>query len=177
MVARHTGDKEWRRVRAPLISLNDADFDAIGSVFDRLHLAKRPNRGISLDNKKGMALVDDHNEPVKLRDKAYQSFTQHLLARDFHPGQFVSQRQLVTMTGLPLGAIRELIPRLEAEGLIKTVPQRGLQIAHIDLNLIREAFQFRLFIEKSRSRFSASRLPMNCCARCVLPMKIRSTAR
>ncbi|KAA9361872.1 GntR family transcriptional regulator [Ochrobactrum quorumnocens] len=93
-------------------------------------------------------MAEDHNEPVKLRDKAYQSFTQHLLARDFHPGQFVSQRQLVTMTGLPLGAIRELIPRLEAEGLIKTVPQRGLQIAHIDLNLIREAFQFRLFIEK-----------------------------
>ncbi|ERM00621.1 dihydrodipicolinate synthase [Brucella intermedia 229E] len=40
MVARHTGDKEWRRVRAPLISLNDADCDAIGSVFDRLHMAK-----------------------------------------------------------------------------------------------------------------------------------------
>ena len=40
MVARHTGDKEWRRVRAPLISLNDAEFDAIGSVFDRLHMAK-----------------------------------------------------------------------------------------------------------------------------------------
>ncbi|MGO7165113.1 GntR family transcriptional regulator, partial [Rhizobium johnstonii] len=51
-------------------------------------------------------------------------------------------------TGLTLGAIRELIPRLEAEGLIKTVPQRGLQIAHIDLNLIREAFQLRVFLEK-----------------------------
>ncbi len=92
--------------------------------------------------------MDDTGERVKLRDKAYQSFTEHLLARDFHPGQFVSQRQLVAMTGMPLGAIRELIPRLEAEGLIKTVPQRGLQIAHIDLNLIREAFQFRLFIER-----------------------------
>jgi 4-hydroxy-tetrahydrodipicolinate synthase len=40
MVARHTGDIEWRRVRAPLVSLNDADFNAIGSVFDRLHMAK-----------------------------------------------------------------------------------------------------------------------------------------
>lgn len=52
------------------------------------------------------------------------------------------------MTGFPLGAIRELIPRLEAEGLIKTVPQRGMQVAHVDLNLIRNAFQFRLFLEK-----------------------------
>lgn len=91
---------------------------------------------------------DQPLEEPTLREKAYASFTRHLLARDVRPGQFVSQRHLVELTGLTLGAIRELIPRLEAEGLIKTVPQRGLQIAHIDLNLIREAFQLRLFIEK-----------------------------
>src|SRR5690606_3345176 len=33
-------------------------------------------------------------------------------------------------------------------GLIKTVPQRGMQVAHVDLNLIRNAFQFRLFLER-----------------------------
>ncbi len=91
---------------------------------------------------------DQQVEEPTLREKAYESFTRHLLARDVRPGQFVSQRVLVELTGLPLGAIRELIPRLEAEGLIKTVPQRGLQIAHIDLHLIREAFQLRLFLEK-----------------------------
>jgi DNA-binding GntR family transcriptional regulator len=91
---------------------------------------------------------DQQVEEPTLREKAYESFTRHLLARDVRPGQFVSQRHLVELTGLTLGAIRELIPRLEAEGLIKTVPQRGLQIAHIDLNLIREAFQLRLFLEK-----------------------------
>ena len=44
--------------------------------------------------------------------------------------------------------IRELIPRLESEGLIHTVPKRGMQIAQVDLALIRDAFQFRLFLEK-----------------------------
>lgn len=87
-------------------------------------------------------------EQLTLREKAYESFTRHLLARDVRPGQFISQRRLVELTGLTLGAIRELIPRLEAEGLIKTVPQRGLQIAHIDISLIREAYQFRMFLEK-----------------------------
>jgi DNA-binding GntR family transcriptional regulator len=87
-------------------------------------------------------------EPLKLRERAYASFTERLLAREIRPGQFVTQRELVAMTGFPLGAIRELIPRLEAEGLIKTVPQRGMQVAHVDLNLIRNAFQFRLFLEK-----------------------------
>jgi DNA-binding GntR family transcriptional regulator len=84
---------------------------------------------------------------LKLRDKAYDSFTERLLNREIKPGQFVSQRELVEITGIPLGAIRELIPRLEAEGLITTVPQRGMQVAHVDLNLIRSAFQFRLFLE------------------------------
>jgi DNA-binding GntR family transcriptional regulator len=92
--------------------------------------------------------ANDEREPLKLRHRAYDAFTQHLLARNIRPGQFVSQRELVELTTLPLGAIRELIPRLEAEGLIRTVPQRGLQIAHIDLKLIRDAFQFRLFMER-----------------------------
>jgi DNA-binding GntR family transcriptional regulator len=94
-------------------------------------------------------------EPLKLRERAYASFTERLLAREIKPGQFVTQRELVAMTGLPLGAIRELIPRLEAEGLIKTVPQRGMQVAHVDLNLIRNAFQFRLFLEKEATALYA----------------------
>lgn len=86
--------------------------------------------------------------PQKQREKAYLRFTNHLLARNVRPGQFVSQRELVELTGMPLGAIREIVPRLEVEGLIKTVPQRGMQVAHIDVVLIREAFQFRLFMER-----------------------------
>jgi len=85
---------------------------------------------------------------VKLRERAYDAFTQHLLASEIKPGQFVSQRELVALTGQPLGAIRELIPRLEAEGLIVTVPQRGMQVLAVDLNLVRNAFQFRLILER-----------------------------
>ena len=85
---------------------------------------------------------------MKLRERAYDVFTDHLLRAEIKPGQFVSQRELVALTGQPLGAIRELIPRLEAEGLIVTVPQRGLQILPVDLGLIRNAFQFRLILER-----------------------------
>lgn len=87
-------------------------------------------------------------ERANLREQAYHAFTERLLGREFAPGEFISQRRLVEVTGFTLGAIRELIPRLEAEGLIRTVPQRGLQIAHVDLSLVRDAFQFRLFLER-----------------------------
>lgn len=86
-------------------------------------------------------------ETVRLRDHAYSSFTNKLLSRDIQPGQFISQRELVELTGMPLGAIREMIPRLEADGLIRTSPKRGLQVLSIDLDLIRSAFQLRRIIE------------------------------
>jgi DNA-binding GntR family transcriptional regulator len=94
--------------------------------------------------------------PLKLRDKAYDSFTERLMSREIKPGQFVSQRELVEITSMPLGAIRELIPRLEAEGLITTVPQRGMQVAHVDLSLIRNAYQFRFFLESQATALFAT---------------------
>jgi DNA-binding GntR family transcriptional regulator len=78
---------------------------------------------------------------TNLRELAYRSFTQSLVASRIRPGQFMSQRELVAMTGIPLSAIRELIPRLEAERLIETVPQRGLRVAGVDLQMVEEVFQ------------------------------------
>lgn len=86
------------------------------------------------------------------RARAYQGFTQQILSGGIRSGQFISQRELMTLLDMPLGAVREMIPRLEASGLIKTVPQRGLQIAHVDLKLIRNAFQIRAMIEHEAVR-------------------------
>jgi DNA-binding GntR family transcriptional regulator len=87
-------------------------------------------------------------DPFSLRARAYQGFTHQILCGGIRPGQFISQRELMTLLDMPLGAVREMIPRLEVGGLIKTVPQRGLQIAHVDLKLIRNAFQVRSMIER-----------------------------
>jgi DNA-binding GntR family transcriptional regulator len=103
-------------------------------------------------------------ESATLRERAYDAFTQRIFARDIKPGQFVSQRELVELTGVPLGAIRELVPRLEAEGLIVTIPQRGMQVAHADLRLIRNAFQFRLFLEREAVMAFAEAAPVDAIA-------------
>jgi DNA-binding GntR family transcriptional regulator len=84
---------------------------------------------------------------MKLRDQAYHAFLQHLLDGRLAPGAFVTQRELMALTGYPLGAIREMIPRLEADGLMQAIPQRGLQVASIDVRLVREAFQLREIVE------------------------------
>ena len=84
---------------------------------------------------------------MTMRAQAYDAFTRHLLERRLAPGQFVTQRDLAALVGFPLGAIREMIPRLEAEGLVRTLAQRGLQIVGANPKLIRDAFRLREIIE------------------------------
>ncbi len=95
------------------------------------------------------------SESQNLRDKAYAGYTKSLLEQQIKPGQFITQRELVAITGFPLGSIRELVPRLEAEGLIRTVPQRGMQVPQVDLALVRNAYQFRVFLEEPAARLFA----------------------
>ena len=90
----------------------------------------------------------ESGQVINQRARAYQGFTKQILSGKIRSGQFVSQRELMALLDMPLAAVREMIPRLEAGGLIKTVPQRGLQIAHVDLKLIRNAFQVRTLIER-----------------------------
>lgn len=83
------------------------------------------------------------------RHKAYEAFTRRLIERSLMPGQFVTQKELAEITGFRLSAIREMIPRLEAEGLLRAIPQRGLQVAQPDVGLVRDAFSLREMIEQN----------------------------
>jgi DNA-binding GntR family transcriptional regulator len=89
---------------------------------------------------------------VKLSELAYRKFKERLLARDVRPGQFVSQRELVELTGATLAPMREALLRLEREGLVNVVPQRGIQVVEASLKLIRDALRLRMMIEKEAVR-------------------------
>lgn len=85
---------------------------------------------------------------MKLSESAYRKFKEHLFAGDIRPGQFISQRELVKLTGIPLGPVREAFQRLEVEGLVQIVPQRGIQVVEASLRLIRDTYQLRMLVEK-----------------------------
>src|SRR5215216_6358593 len=82
-----------------------------------------------------------------MREVAYDRFKAELFKRNLVPGQFVSQVELCTLLDVPLGPTREALKRLEAESLVRLIPQRGIQIADIGVTLIHEAFEFRTVLE------------------------------
>lgn len=96
---------------------------------------------------------------ASVKKAAYERFQQELLAGRLRPGQVVSQRELVQTLDLSIGALRELLPRLEAEGLLTVMPQRGIQITTIDLPMIRDAYQMRMAFEREAVLHAVDRMP------------------
>ena len=47
--------------------------------------------------------------PTTLRARAYANFQQQIVTANIRPGQFVSQRELMQLLAMPLGAVRELL--------------------------------------------------------------------
>ncbi|WP_197027580.1 GntR family transcriptional regulator [Marinobacterium lacunae] len=86
---------------------------------------------------------------VPMRQAAYERIEALLNSGALRPGQMVTQRELVEMTGSTLGSVREAVPRFEAEGLLQTVPKRGLMVPSLDVLFVREAYQMRQMIEVS----------------------------
>lgn len=82
-----------------------------------------------------------------LRRFAYEKIEDLLNRGRLTPGQLITQRELVTLTGSTLGSIREAVPRFEAEGLLVTVPKKGLMVPSLDVKFVREAYQVRRMIE------------------------------
>jgi DNA-binding GntR family transcriptional regulator len=87
-----------------------------------------------------------------MREVAYDRFKAELFRRNLVPGQFVSQGELCELLDVPLGPTREALKRLEAESLVRLIPQRGIQIADIGVTLIHEAFEFRAILELAAVR-------------------------
>lgn len=82
-----------------------------------------------------------------LRDTAHQNFMDLLLGGQLKPGLLVSQRELCEMTGSTIGSIREALKRLEAEGVISLIPQRGVIVRELEEGEINDVFETRKIIE------------------------------
>lgn len=96
---------------------------------------------------------------TSVKQAGYDRFQRALLEGRLRPGQLVSQRDLVSMLALSIGALRELLPRLETEGLVTVMPQRGIQITMIDLPMVRDAFQMRMAFEREAVMMAVRRMP------------------
>ncbi|KUP91599.1 putative HTH-type transcriptional regulator YjjM [Tritonibacter horizontis] len=138
---------------------------ALNWALRRSTRLRDPEVGAGLDKKRKEGEVAKRSEDSsrrhdgRVRQSGYEEFQKALLEGRLRPGQLVSQRDLVDMLGLSIGALREVLPRLESEALIHVLPQRGIQIPAIDLPMIRDAFQMRAALEREAVLHALRTLP------------------
>ncbi len=91
-----------------------------------------------------------------LASQAYQRLEELIVTARLKPGTVVSEIGLAKQLGIGRMPIREAIKRLDAEGLLVVLPQRGVLVSPID------GGQFRLQLETRRP---IDRLLAECAAR------------
>lgn len=91
-------------------------------------------------------------------DSAYRAIRDGILAREFPQGSHITARQLAEATGLSRTPVREAMRRLDAEGLIKLIPNRGAFVARWSEDEINHIYELRVLLESFAAQTAADRI-------------------
>ena len=86
-------------------------------------------------------------EGTRLSDLAYARIFELMYERKLPAGAFVTQSELVDLTGIPIAPLRDALRTLEAEGVLTIHPHAGIQFIKPGMELTRSTYQFRGIIE------------------------------
>lgn len=90
-----------------------------------------------------------------LSEKAYLYIKNAIIANQFRPGEALSEELIAAKLSMSRTPIREALRKLQLEGLVQIIPNRGAFVTRLSLNDIREIFQLREVLEGAASRLAA----------------------
>lgn len=88
-----------------------------------------------------------HQSNLSLGNQAYQELKRIILERQIPPGGKLNEGDLAQALGISRTPIREAINRLEKEGLVKIIPQRGAYVVQFTEKDVFELFLIRENLE------------------------------
>lgn len=87
--------------------------------------------------------------------KIYEALRERIIEGVIAPGERIRERELAEEFGVSRVPIREAMPRLEAEGFVKTVPRRGAVVTEMTISDVEELFTVRSSLEVLAARLAA----------------------
>ena len=95
---------------------------------------------------------------AKAVDSAYRAIREGILAGTFAQGSHITARQLAEATGLSRTPVREAMRRLDAEGMISLIPNRGAFVASWSDSEIEQLYELRVLLERFAAQNAAERI-------------------
>lgn len=86
-------------------------------------------------------------ETASLSEQVENALKEEILAGTYLPGQRISPEDLCVKWGVSITPVRDAIKRLEAKGLLKVVPRRGVYVTTVDKRLFKNIFDLRIALE------------------------------
>lgn len=91
-------------------------------------------------------------ESASLRDQVTGIIRDAILSGQLAPGQKLVERELCSSLDISRTLLRESLPQLQAEGLIRSVAHKGPSVALIDADEVRDIYQVRRVLETFATR-------------------------
>jgi DNA-binding GntR family transcriptional regulator len=88
-------------------------------------------------------------------ERIAEELKSRILEGHFAPGQRLISRDVVEELGISRGSLREAFRRLEADGLVEVVPNRGAVVRKLSHAQVRHVFQIREALEGQAARLAA----------------------
>ncbi len=87
-----------------------------------------------------------------VREQVVEILRQAIVEMRFRPGQRLIERELTELLGVSRTTIREVLRQLTAEGLVKTIPQKGAIVAIPSPKEAAEVYEVRALLEGLAAR-------------------------
>ncbi len=95
--------------------------------------------------------------PLKLRDEAFIALERMIVNGTLAPGQWVSETDLIELSGHTRASVRAAIQKLADQQLVSISPRRGAQVCPIDFTTQFRALELRRVVERLIARSAAKR--------------------
>ncbi len=97
------------------------------------------------------------NGATSLEEKVYRALEDKILTRELSPGEAVTESALSKALGVSRTPVREAIARLDREGLIKLIPNKGAYVVGISEKDLVDIYMIRTRLEGLAARLCAEK--------------------
>ena len=94
---------------------------------------------------------------MKAAQKAYEVVRGRIIDGDFAPGDRITEAEIAETAAVSRTPVREALHRLEAEGLIRFVPNQGAFVSSCGVTEAEEIFELRAMLESYAATLCAER--------------------
>ncbi len=93
-----------------------------------------------------------------MTSKVYAALRRDILSCQISPGQELSEGELATRFKMSKTPVREALAKLRSDGLVKTFPRRGYQVAPVTFRDMNELFDLRNMLESRAAALASQKI-------------------